>query len=671
MRKNLFILKLILFNGIAFSQNILTYVGSTALVTVQSNTLVYNGGGLQTAGTAVVNNSGNIMINGVAADGLTIANTSSFNLKYNPALTTDYGQLFISGIPQTAVTGKVNKEYRSDYQNGVTGRQQTGLPFNGFTIQDLINTFGAGQINFTNGALTPSGRFSPNSIFRWNNFNSKFDQIYINPDNNTIIGTPMTYYILPRRNASGTYFWNPTSTQATDLKTFSGNPISDHSATSSNFIFNLSGQQAVNFGYNGSLRNTYGETYRSYLDDPFNSKTPNWSADYGRNLYQMANPFLTNIDLKFIATNETGNASDGNYLSNLVGIAYYGSAQVNWQLGQGTTYGTAIVALTSGGAFQAGDITANRLIIKPMGEFMVKLNSNTAQTIDFSKTRRFRFTSRADGLDYSVTSAKSTLEGGNDIPADKIVKQVAVVVYDLDGLEIDRTYYAVSPSAITGFDPANAKLQAYATFNSDNTTLGSSSSAERKIYTKEEVPGGGEDINQMDRLYINEANEIDFKSKEIPLYINNIDQPYQVKFEVYEKGERVTDGLSNGNSFYIKNADGYFTKIVDDQSLSLSGTQVLGLYYGLPEGATLGTGNVKNSQTIIAKKDAQWVVRFAKDWNKATVEVYSSAGQLLNTKSQISTSTDYTIPLNYQAKGVFLVRAMSDKGEVVIKKIIN
>lgn len=103
----------------------------------------------------------------------------------------------------------------------------------------------------------------------------------------------------------------------------------------------------------------------------------------------------------------------------------------------------------------------------------------------------------------------------------------------------------------------------------------------------------------------------------------------------------------------------------------MSGAKVLGLYYELPEGATLGTGNVNNSQTIIAKKDSQWVVRFAKNWNKATVEVYSATGQLLNTKSQISTGSDYTVPLNYQSKSMFLVRAISDKGEVVTKKIVN
>ena len=64
-------------------------------------------------------------------------------------------------------------------------------------------------------------------------------------------------------------------------------------------------------------------------------------------------------------------------------------------------------------------------------------------------------------------------------------------------------------------------------------------------------------------------------------------------------------------------------------------------------------------------------MRFAKDWKNAKVEVYSAAGQLLSTKSQISTSANYVIPMDYQAKGIFLVRATSETGEVVIKKIVN
>lgn len=135
MIRKLFIIKLILFNSIAFSQ-VLTYVGNSALVTVQSQTLVYNGGGLQTAGTAIVNNSGNIMINAASTDQLNIASTSNVNLKFNGA--TSYGQLYIAGIPQTNITGKVNKEYRADVNSGSTAKQQLALPFYNYPISDLV-----------------------------------------------------------------------------------------------------------------------------------------------------------------------------------------------------------------------------------------------------------------------------------------------------------------------------------------------------------------------------------------------------------------------------------------------------------------------------------------------------------------------------------------------------
>lgn len=104
-------------------------------------------------------------------------------------------------------------------------------------------------------------------------------------------------------------------------------------------------------------------------------------------------------------------------------------------------------------------------------------------------------------------------------------------MYDTDSLEIGRTYYAISPSAVTGNSPGNTSLQAY---NGDNAF----------VYTKEETLTGGEDINLSGKLYINEANEVAYKSKEIPLYISDVGTPYYLKFEVYEKGNRVPEGLS-------------------------------------------------------------------------------------------------------------------------------
>ena len=674
MIRKLFILKLILFNGIVFSQNILTYVGNSALVTVQSNTLVYNGGGLQTAGSAVVNNSGNIMINGVAADGLTIAPTTSFNLKFNGAQS--YGQLYITGIPQANITGKVNKEFRADVNSGTTAKQQVGLPFFNYKISDLVsnitnspsNTAG-NYLNVTNGSNNSAGRFSPSSVFKWNNAKARFDQIVSGGDLTTVnVGTALDYYIIPRRNSAGTEVWDAANTG--NVTTFSGIPVSDITTVQS---LSLTGAAAgISFGFNGSAANYFGEKYRTYLDDPFQSKTGNsgnWDTNYGKNLYQVANPFLTNIDLKYIGQAETTN-SDGNAIPNLQGVAYYTSG-LTWTKASGTGYpsenndgssngtaGRTIVLTASSGVFQAGDI-ANRLIIKPMGEFMIKLSTdnggNTASKIDFTALRRFSNASRNNTTD--TTNPTSRTADDTDIPADKIVKQLAVIMYDSDSLEIGRTYYAISPSAITGNNPGNTLLQAY---NGDDSI----------IYTKEENINGGEDANIFTKLYINEANEIDFKSKEVPLFINYTTSPYYLAFEVYEKGERMPNGLSNGNHFYLKDSQGQLFKIDDGSSFSLSGNQNLGLYYQKPD-ATLLAESVLASQTFIAKKDSHWVVRFAKNWNKATVEVYSVAGQLMSSKSNISTSTDYLIPVNYQAKGVFVVKATSEKGEVVIKKIVN
>lgn len=651
---------------IAYSQATLTYVGSSALVTIQSNTLVYNGGGLQTAGTAVVNNSGNVMVNGTSADGLTIAPTSTFRMVASTtAPSTDYGQLYITGIPQGFISGKVSKEYRSEYLNGNTttntGRQQIGLPFYNFTIPELVSVFGAGNLNVTNITNNSTGRFNVGSAFWWNNARARFDQIAYsgtaydaagNP--NAAFINPMTYYVLPRRTAaSTTAFWIPNG----ETKTFVGTPVSDQLLT--NVQLSLSGGYAGSFGVNGNGANIFTEKYYSYLDDPFGSKLPNWSNGYALNLYQMSNPFLTNLDLKYIAQGEAGNLSDGNNITNLIGVAYYTSGNVSWAIKTGSTYSTASMITLSGGQFQAGDVSAT--VIRPLGAFMVKLSSNAAQTINFNGTRRFKYSSRASGVPNNVTAARSSSESGGgdpgDIPADKIVKQVAVVMYDLEGDELDRTYYAISPSAVTG----NSSLTSLQAYNTD-----------KKIYTKEERIDGGVDYNFGDNLYINEANEIDFKSKQIPLYIDYADEPYRLKFEVYEKGERVVNGLSNGNSFYFRNPQGQFVKIVDGDTISMNGSQSnLGLYYEMPEGVTLGTGEISNSQTIIAKKDANWVVRFAKNWKTASVEVYSAAGQLLNSKSQISTGSDYSIPLNNQVKSVFVVKATSEKGEVVIKKIIN
>ena len=661
MKKNLLTLGSLALS-LSLSAQVLTYVGNEALVTVQDGALVYSGGGWQNAGSGKVNNTGDIMVvSPTAATNtlFTVADDADFRLKYQD--TDTYGQLYISGISQGNITGKVNKEYTADAnhsdQLGKLGRQQTALPFAEFSIGDLKAALEPGNanaswLNTTVTTLNYTGRFNVASVFKYSNARARYDQI--TGADGTIVGNPTDYYIIPRRSQdpTGTTFteqWNA----AVDLRTFKGKPSSDEDA---NVTVSLTGAAAgINFGVNGNTKNWYQERYNSYIIDPFRvgggtTGTPAWEADYGKNLYQVANPFLTNVDLFNIGVTETvptGTVGDGIEINGLIGIATFGAGSVNWTNGVGSEYSVSTnnISAASGGAFQAGD---TNLLIKPMSEFYVKMASGASSTsINLKNTRRFAQTSReSGGYDVSGRGVSSS------IPSDKIVKQVAVVLKDASGNEVGRTYYAVSPSAVTG--GANTELQAYI--------------LTYPIYTLEELPTGGEDVSKKGKLYINSANEVDFAGKEIPLKMESLNAS-TISFEVFEAGARVENStLSTGKSFYIKK-DNTITKINDGASIDFT-NGTYGLYYDQPEGF-LGSSDLLSSQTIIVKKENDWVVRFSKNWKSADVEVYSAAGQLIHSKKNISTTNDYVIPIGTNVTGLFLVKTTSESGEVVTKKIVK
>jgi hypothetical protein len=156
------------------------------------------------------------------------------------------------------------------------------------------------------------------------------------------------------------------------------------------------------FGTLGKNKNAYNELYNSYLDDPF--VTSKWTGDYALNVYQQGNPFLTNVDLSLVAKGDNV-SDDENAISNLNGIYYYTSGlQTN---SFGTTYSNVTgvkVTFDSNGNIVGG--FADDLVIKPMQDFIVKLNSDAIQTLKFNKTRRFAQTARNSSTAYSVTAAR-------------------------------------------------------------------------------------------------------------------------------------------------------------------------------------------------------------------------------------------------------------------------
>lgn len=648
MKKNLLTLALI---GVSYFANAqVTYLGDAAKVTVSDNTLLYSGGGFKLVGTAQMNVVGDVMVSGSSGDSFEVDNTSDFRLKNVSA--TQYGQLYITGIPQGQITGKVNKEY-AESPHGATGRQQVALPFYNYSITDLQSSLP--HINIANSALTSAGRWNKRSVFKWNNVTAAFDQLTTS-NASTSVGKATDYYILSRRNYDGSIAWDPTV-----VKTFKGVPVSDQSGDTS---ITLTGALSTNiFGANGTNKNSYNELYNSYLDDPF--VTSKWANDYGLNVYQQGNPFLTNIDLSYIKKGTTAsNDDDENYINNLNGIYYYTSGIQNGS--SGTTYtsatgvkitfdgsGNPVGALMLNNVQDGGDITsaagANYLVIKPMQEFIIKLSNNNSQSLKFNKTRRFSQTARTSST-YSPTAARTSALAS-------VTKQLAVILYDSNDIELGRTFYVVNNDAVTGYAPQDARLQAV----SDNVS----------IYTKEEQINGGADNSTTYGLQINEANEDNFSGKEIPLVVNNSNAS-KLKFYLIEGGNLLGEGndLSNGKSFYFSK-NGVLTKLSSGSVVPVENTSnTFGLYYEQPSG-TLGSSELINGQTIVVKKDTGYIVRFNKNWKFADIDIYSSAGQLLHSAKNVSAKMDYSLPINYSVNGVYIIKVKSDDGEIVTKKIIK
>ncbi|MDO5614582.1 MAG: T9SS type A sorting domain-containing protein, partial [Cruoricaptor ignavus] len=605
--------------------------GTDAVVTVTDGALVYNGGGLQVVDKGAVSNTGDIMLVGETTDKLTLDTGSNFTLVFDESDTTKktYGQLYVSGISQGNITGYVNKQYKANSNHGETARQQLGLPFFEYTLRDLNADLG-GYLNITNNSLTAAGRWSPNSVFWWQNSRARFFQLI---GETTKVGNPSTYFAVPRRKSDGNVEWNA----ETALTTFKGVPVSDNSGLTTAITLETS---TVDYGANGNGQNFYRERYNTYLDDHFHTGTK-WTGTYGKNISQFANPFLTNLDLYNI------NNITGLNISDVEGIAYYESGN-SWSRATGTNYDNTqmVIAKTSGGAFQAGD--ADKLLIKPLGAVLIKFNTAVTPNVNLNGARKF-----ANTITVGSTSTNPTGRSASTIAADKLVKQLAVVALDADNNELGRTYYAVSPSAVTG--------------KSENTSL-QATFEKASIYTREEISEGGLDESSTTELYINEANEIDYKGKEIPLVVSN-PEVKKFKFVVYEGG-KVVDALSNGNDFFIGNGN-TITKADNTQLLTVNNTADYKLYYGTPINQVLDLPTVATKgQTVIAKNQNDWIIRFASTWKSAKVEVYSATGQLVHSANNVSTAVDYVVPMG-TSKGLYLVKTTSESGETVIKKIVK
>lgn len=660
MKKNLLTVGFLALTLSANAQ-VLCHVDSNGVFYVGENALVYNGGGVQTKGNGIYDIRGNVMVVG---DGTSVIKTldaagtgdktdgKNIILRLNTpgsVSTSTYGQLYINGVSQSNITAVVSKEFKAAKQGNGNYFQQIALPFFDKPLSELST-----ELNKTFGTT----RFTQNEILKWDN-SIVVSRHYTSLATKT--SDPMGYYMLGSHAnnldvSTPPATWptiSPTPTGA--VYTLTGRPYSDGAALST--VISNAGN-GIDFA-GGNAKNMYNERYNSYLQDQFQLTTnAAWTSDFGRNIYQFGNPFFTNLDLSNIGWIESGTvATDGNNLQKIWGIKYDNG--VITTLSNGSTYSTGalIVTYDLAGKPIAGDLS--RYMIKPMQSFVIKMRDNSsAPTLNFNSLRRFKSTARDGATGYGVSAARgAAMEEGS-------VKQLGVIGLDAAGNEIGRTYYAVSPNFTTGHQSDPSKSVQAAT--SGRSVLG----------TFEEDPVlGGYDYNNLSYLlYINEANEEDFKGKPVPLAIYNSDAK-KLKFEVLENGIALENGahkLSTGIGFFYKAENGTITEINQNDEVDITSDEY-GLFYGANSG-TLGTGNgLKPARTIVvySPSDEDYVVQFDPMWKRADVKVYDMSGKLVIADSKINTTADYVIKLSKQNRSVYVVTIESENGEKVNTKIIK
>lgn len=641
MKKNLLTLS-VLALSLSSNAQIITYVGDKSSVYVAKDALVYSGGGVKVVGAGVVDNSGNIMVVGdarskfetVDTNGRNKTNGGNFVLRMTGSSIQDfrYGQLYIKGLAQNNITGIVDKEYK-DEKHGTY--QQIALPFYEKSLSELGTEL---KRPFED------RRRSQKELLVWDNEKVRFDLLNTRGSGATTAtaaragGSASTAYF-----AMGASGFDP----STQNRTVKGIPYAD-----ANVSGILKGADKVNFGPGGSTRNYYGEPYNTYLQDAFDASIGEWQGNYGKNIYQFGNPFLTNLDLSQLKT----------LFPDLQGVRVAPIGVTT--TGKGATFSqnfkyisyTGLSAPSGGASVPVGDI--NSAIIKPMQTFVIKLRGGSATQLDFSSLRRFAYTA-ATGPFSNVTSSKRGVSVASS------VKQLAVIAQNSKGEEIGRTYYVVYAGGVTG-QPKTATTQVTASGN--------------VIGTFEENKNGGIDKSLQSTywLYINEANEKDFKGKDILLALYSEDVK-SLKFKIHENAQPLGDGqsvLTSGESFYINIGDNKPVQITNGKEIpvTVSESAAFSLYYGVPTTLAVVDEKIeKPSETFLAYDTAVSAYRlvFDKLWKSAKVQVFDMTGKLILSQDNAKTSTDFVIHLPQETHGAYIVTAVSETGKKFTQKIVK
>lgn len=656
MRNNYIVLTLCLgllsVNGL--SQN--AYVTGNQKVKVNPNTLVYFGSDLQINAAAndpaVVENAGNIYVNG------------DFVNHADP----DYGKNFVSTWDDDSYGQVIIKQTSSadglTMEKGVISTDafnwgQFAIPFKYSTANDaMLGMFGVPYVS--------SSRHR-SSMMLWDNtvkpqFKTVFGSTPLKPGDYVILN--LTYYSAGIREFMET----------NEKLEYSGKPSNGALSGPTELVMN------AGMYFHGEAwdtwkeyKNNYGEKYKDYISDEVRELS---NDHYARNHFQFGNPYTSNLDLSKLPDIDT---EFGEYL---VGVAQY--KEVDWNQGTGSSYPSSVRATYdgSGGVTGwAGD--AEALIVKPFEPFILVLDENITGEVKLSFGDNLKTFSMVPHYTPSANKTSSDNLGGNSDFAGKNQYTGATLVGSLRGfyqLELklydeaenftgNKAFVVVSDKVANGVE--NRLEAEYGDFG--NRT---------GFYLAQENANGSPVAESSRKMYINTVG-MSYNNKPIPFFFarkSGDHNGYYIKANLFK--DNIFNKLTSEERNYVDGNSFYFYDFKEDKLIPIT----TDFKYYVP-GSTValenryqiywnGLQNHNKSElsedlsTVVVYKDQDThKVRFSEDWDNAEVKVYDLTGRKVLEFNNVSTKADFAFKL--PANGIYVVKIVSNTGEVYTQKIIK
>ncbi|MFV0216465.1 T9SS type A sorting domain-containing protein [Empedobacter falsenii] len=710
MKKNLLALVAL---GAMYSASAQTaYIKDKAVVAVKPYTLMYMGNGLEISSSTpnTVINEGNIQINlnnltpgnyttndvegaqykfeNFNTDGITANDGKNFVNKWTDK--NNYGQLMITGnsnnkanttlaIASSRVYGKVTME-----QPYVSPTNFNWLPIAIPFTSSTRENFSMG--NFLNASLNlapseyiytnekdPGMRYST-TVMRWSNASYYYTNIAPTSDINEYYNT---FILNLTKGGLKSIFETGVATPNSRIN-YVGIPFGLQVFSS---VRNTNiGEAPWSNLYSPTdqwkqwsiKKNPVGEYYYSYIGESFEMlDVAQTSSTFGKYLINFSNPYTNNMDLAAVFSSEVG----GNFRNDLIGVQKVGD-KVLWDKVVGNkspkTSLKAMVPNNAGSSYNPNLISKSwmgdkeALLLRPFEKATFKLQRDvtTSYQLYLGETNTYW----PSGYKTFNMQSSATITG--PLPKSSTTTnemyQLGLQVDAADESTSNRIYFAALTNDVTG-QKAQYEIE-YGDFGSDSG-----------FWLVQE--NKDETYDQGSYLFLNAFNINDYVAK--PLHMafyknpNNTNNKFTLTANLAEEST-LNDGLeklSNGNKYYfVDTKENKTIEITKDFTYTFTANEssfdrFIVYWNGLPK--TLGTneGQINKDKTFIYKNNTGTnSIRFAKKNLTASLNVYNMAGQLILTKENVNTASDFA--MNNIPNGMYIVNVIYSDNTVETLKTI-